>query len=784
MTWILTELEHEGIKLIMKEKNNKAEIEKPQIASHLSAAKANTVLDTLNNLSGNLISKDFQGFIEILPNTVCDLLSVPVCILWKFDEEYNKFRIISSSDRVDEAYRKIELAFDDNFRSLLFAQNKVLALSDVNHCEPALADSKELSERNWISLLTAPLRINDQVIGILNVHTYEPTSFANWQKKVLKRLANYTLLSLQKNEISSDRDKLQTLSNTMLKMTEATEADQLWDLLRKGTLKLVGSTKHVWVAKLDYHTGELIEIMPKITNNPESRIFLGEGITGKALEREEPINIGDILISDLKKYYIAIEKNSRSELAVPILIESIPIREKKQVKNGSKVIGILNIESPNTSAFSDTDQERLWLLCRYAALRFERLEQDSKLHALRKFEEELTEKRRGKPKTYEDIIEVVIKGITETLGFEWVNISLVDKERSQIKSEFVVRAGWDEQKVADFKRKTIHDLSSNDIQADIVRNPEIEVPERDDYRFDKDIFEEFDHIDLLRVYIPMISPLNNSVIGTVEVGYNRKFRKFIFEQDVQVLKSFVDSAVHALERKKSGIIDTISHELKSPIIGIRANASYIQRRINAITTDKIRIKCEDILVDCDSLLYQVRQIEHFMGKSVFQKPKIEKIYVFRDIIIKTVNQLKSLAIRDYGLPIENIEYDQDSVKKIYIYTDKVKLSQVVYNLLINSLRYAEKDGTKFRIKIETSEDRESFIIKFKDWGMGIKPEDKDKIFVEGFRSQEAKIKDVTGSGLGLAISKGIMKHLGGDLLLNRLSKPTEFYVVLPKMWGI
>lgn len=104
---------------------------------------------------------------------------------------------------------------------------------------------------------------------------------------------------------------------------------------------------------------------------------------------------------------------------------------------------------------------------------------------------------------------------------------------------------------------------------------------------------------------------------------------------------------------------------------------------------------------------------------------------------------------------------------------------MVYNLLVNSIKYAEKDPKKFRIRLEATEEKTTFTIKFKDWGIGIKEEDKEKIFREGFRSREAIAKEA-GLGLGLAISKEIMKRLGGDLILHRLSKPTEFYVILPK----
>ena len=138
---------------------------------------------------------------------------------------------------------------------------------------------------------------------------------------------------------------------------------------------------------------------------------------------------------------------------------------------------------------------------------------------------------------------------------------------------------------------------------------------------------------------------------------------------------------------------------------------------------------------------------------------------------------------EYGFSARGIKYKPSDSSKIITYTDKVMLNQVVYNLLMNAIKYAEKDSSQFKVLLEIDENEQkvggNFIIKFKDWGIGIKEEQRDKIFQEGFRALEA-IKKVEGSGLGLNISKSIMQKLGGDLKLINLYKPTEFHLLLPK----
>ena len=115
-----------------------------------------------------------------------------------------------------------------------------------------------------------------------------------------------------------------------------------------------------------------------------------------------------------------------------------------------------------------------------------------------------------------------------------------------------------------------------------------------------------------------------------------------------------------------------------------------------------------------------------------------------------------------------------------LYVDKAKLNQAVFNLLINSIKYAEDNPEYFKISLEIEETRDSYIIKFKDWGIGIRRGLEEKIFENGFWTPEAINKNVTGSGLGLTIARGIMREMGGDLRLGTNPKPTEFQMVLPK----
>ena len=185
------------------------------------------------------------------------------------------------------------------------------------------------------------------------------------------------------------------------------------------------------------------------------------------------------------------------------------------------------------------------------------------------------------------------------------------------------------------------------------------------------------------------------------------------------------------------------------------------------------------MADCDTLLFQVKELEHLLGRKP-PDPKIARTLVFRDIIVKTLRQLKPLVI-EHGLDPSRIEYDVEDMYQIKpLYVDRAQLNQVVYNLLINAIKYANSDRDLFRVTIAVDVTREAYAIKFQDWGIGVREEMTERIFDEGVRTPEAIEKHPTGSGLGLTIARKIMRSYGGDLKLTHYSKPTEFAMVLPK----
>lgn len=728
-------------------------------------------LSILNDLSESLLRDNPNDFLQTVAQKACDLLSVPICIVWKQVED--KLRIAAATDEVDKGYRQLEIDPNDDARRH-FSGNEVSYVAEVSKAQPRLIYSEEIERRGWVSLLTAPLRAGTELIGVLDVFTREVRQFRKWEKEIFETFANHAALSFQKVGLlkeTKDKRKLEKLSEIMLEMSEKTTENDLLRCFLKGGLELVGVKKGL-INRLNYTTGNLDMVALEGDIPMQKKLKYGEGLTGKALLDEEPVRADNVKDPQWKGIYEEFWRDTNSEMTIPILLNRARIIEGKDLRDGLKPIGVLNIESTRLNAFSQTDEDCLLSLARYAALMIDRLESEGKSGELREVEDKIINET-----NHNKVLMDVSRGIRRILGFDYVNILLVIPEQYFVRSEYV--DGIKKHDIDRFKQMAVYSLTSNFIYADIVRSGDVEVPDAADERLDRELARQFRIDDLLRVFVPMIEPSTKKVIGVVEAGYRKtKYRKHIYEGDVRMLKEIVDYAAEALQQEKKYLLEQITHELRAPVVGLRSNASFLERRLGQVSEEQLQTKLSDMLVDSTLLSYQVDELEYFLGVPR-RPPKLDLTMVYRDVIIKVIQQLKPVIIGN-RLDPSRVEYNRADSHRILVLTDITRLNQVVFNLLINSIKYAEKDPAAFRIRIEVEEDWDDFTIKFQDWGIGIDKEFSARIFERGFRTPQAKKMNLNSSGLGLTISRAIMRDMGGDLMLASNHKPTEFQLILPK----
>jgi GAF domain-containing protein len=388
------------------------------------------------------------------------------------------------------------------------------------------------------------MMVAGRLIGMLDVYTTTERRFEKWGCDLFSTFANYAALSIS---TFARRQQLERLIELLRDMTTATSVDSLLNLFLERGLRLVGATRG-WISRLDLRNGNLQ--VACTVGNPTHRRTLqwGEGITGTAVERGVPVNVGDVTAPEWEGVYVEFWPDTRSELAIPIMVANAEVRDGTKVRRGARLLGALNVESPRLDAFSQTSENLLWSLAQHAAIAIEKLEFDDRLARLRNIEKTI-----GQLETFDETAKAVLEAVKTSLEYDFVNISLVNVETGRIKTEYVT--GIPDDLIEKFKQMADHSVDSDDIQAHIYREGVAEVPPRKvpagaRFQFDPEIYERFGHENLIRVFVPMRLPQGNRVVGTIEAGYNQTYRRYIYERDVNMLQGFADYAALALEHKR------------------------------------------------------------------------------------------------------------------------------------------------------------------------------------------------------------------------------------------
>ncbi len=157
------------------------------------------------------------------------------------------------------------------------------------------------------------------------------------------------------------------------------------------------------------------------------------------------------------------------------------------------------------------------------------------------------------------------------------------------------------------------DLPGTSVPADVVRTRKTEVPQPGDSRFNHSLRKKFNLDDFVCVFLPLLTPTRNEVIGTLCAGYKNASRPYIYERDIQVLRSFVDFAVELLDLIKRGLIDRVTHEMNAPLSAIRNNLSRLQRSPKMPELQRTRVLQDMETGNSDILHFQVQQLEYVMA---------------------------------------------------------------------------------------------------------------------------------------------------------------------------
>lgn len=225
------------------------------------------------------------------------------------------------------------------------------------------------------------------------------------------------------------------------------------------------------------------------------------------------------------------------------------------------------------------------------------------------------------------------------------------------------------------------------------------------------------------------------------------------------------------DKQKDEFLDTVTHELRTPITAIRA-ASEILHDDDEIPDELKKQFLQNIISESDRLN---RLIDKILDLEKFETGK-QTIHPAKNNLIETIE--KSIEPLQQLIKNKKISIYIESKNKIYTYYDEDRIFQVITNLVSNAIKFCpENEGL---ITIQVTEKDDFIQTSVIDNGKGITPNDFEAIFDKFYQSTNQNIKKPVGSGLGLAICKQIIEHHKGKIWVEPSIKGACINFTLPK----
>jgi len=227
-----------------------------------------------------------------------------------------------------------------------------------------------------------------------------------------------------------------------------------------------------------------------------------------------------------------------------------------------------------------------------------------------------------------------------------------------------------------------------------------------------------------------------------------------------------------IEFIKSQFVSMVSHELKAPIAAVYGFLKLFNDDSIKLTPEQRKDYEIRSMVRLDGLLKMVNDlldISRMEMKTVHKE--IKKVCLHE--IISSILELFQIDINKKGI---EVVFDKDNSAHC-INADADEISRLFTNLISNAIKYNREQGI-INIKLYQSENY--LVTEIKDNGIGLKPEDKKRLFTEFFRAKNDKTKNISGTGLGLSIVKRIVDSYSGKIEIeSEFGEGTTFKVFLP-----
>ncbi|MCX6164539.1 MAG: response regulator [Ignavibacteriae bacterium] len=227
-----------------------------------------------------------------------------------------------------------------------------------------------------------------------------------------------------------------------------------------------------------------------------------------------------------------------------------------------------------------------------------------------------------------------------------------------------------------------------------------------------------------------------------------------------------------VEYIKNQFVSMVAHELKAPMAAVMGFMNLILDESMGIKPEKQKEYISRSSKRLQGLIEMVNDLLDISRMEIKKKEReISELNVSE--ILKSNIDFLELELKKKGITVTtNIEPDLPPIK-----ADNNEINRLFTNILSNALKYNKENG---KIDISVYKSGTYIVSKIADTGIGMKPEDKAKLFQEFFRVKNDQTRNIPGTGLGLSIVKRIVESYSGKIeVQSEYGAGTTFIIKFP-----